>query len=160
MPTPCKNKCGDSMSSFSERKLAPSSSSCWAVVLHRTGSHPLICRVEAMGSRRTLQSTVWETTTISNVQVCAVRIGYLLSKEVMVAVIHEFSALKVLTGSFGVWMLQNRPGAGGGVRYTITERIPIFLRGFPPPTRFALPAARGKTSLNARDWWKGKELFI
>ena len=29
-----------------------------------------------------------------------------------------------------------------------------------PPARFAMPTARGKTSLNARDWWKGKELFI
>ena len=28
------------------------------------------------------------------------------------------------------------------------------------PARSAMPAARGKTSLNARDWWKGKELFI
>ena len=45
---------------------------------------------------------------------------------------------------------------GGGYPYTITERIPLSLSGGTPhthtPTRFAMPAARGKTSLNARDW--------
>ena len=44
----------------------------------------------------------------------------------------------------------------GGSRYIITERIPSFClwRFLPPhpPARFAMPAARGKTSLNARDW--------
>ena len=50
-------------------------------------------------------------------------------------------------------VLQNRPGVGGVGQYTITERNPPFSVGvLPPPTRFALPAARGKTSLNARDW--------
>ena len=29
---------------------------------------------------------------------------------------------------------------------------PLFSRGSPPPTRFTFPTARGKTSLNARDW--------
>ena len=45
---------------------------------------------------------------------------------------------------------------GGGSRYIITEKIPPFcLWRFPPthtPARFKMPAARGKTSLNARDW--------
>ena len=40
------------------------------------------------------------------------------------------------------------------------KRTPLFLRGFLPCTRFALPDTRGKTSLNARDWWKGKELLF
>ena len=36
---------------------------------------------------------------------------------------------------------------------TITERTPPLSLGVPPtPTRFAMPATRGKTSLNARDW--------
>ena len=41
-------------------------------------------------------------------------------------------------------------------------RLSVSGGSFPPcpPARFAMPAARGKTSLNARDWWKGKELFI
>ena len=46
---------------------------------------------------------------------------------------------------------------GGAERY---KRSPLFLWGFLPYTRFALPAARGKMSLNARDWWKGKELLF
>ena len=29
---------------------------------------------------------------------------------------------------------------------------PLSLWGSPPPTRFSLPATRGKMSLNARDW--------
>ena len=29
---------------------------------------------------------------------------------------------------------------------------PLSLQGSPPPTRFALPTTREKTSLNARDW--------
>ena len=48
----------------------------------------------------------------------------------------------------------------GGGRWTIYKDHPPFLQGFLPCTRFALPATRGKTPLNARDWWKGKELFI
>ena len=41
-----------------------------------------------------------------------------------------------------------------GERYTITESTPLSLRGSspPPPTRFTLPAARGKTSISDRDW--------
>ena len=49
-----------------------------------------------------------------------------------------------------------RARSGGGSREIITERIPPFcLWGFlppRPPARFKMPAARGKTSLNARDW--------
>ena len=59
-------------------------------------------------------------------------------------------------------MLQNRPQVGGG-QWTIYyyQKDPPFLSGgSPPTTRFALPTTREKTSLNARDWWKGKELFI
>ena len=48
-------------------------------------------------------------------------------------------------------LLQNRQGWGWGSEYTIRERIPPYSLGVPPTsTRFALPAARGKTSLNAR----------
>ena len=40
----------------------------------------------------------------------------------------------------------------GGVNDNYYQKDPPLLsRGFPPPTRFTLPAARGKTSLNARD---------
>ena len=42
---------------------------------------------------------------------------------------------------------------GGGVNDILLPKgPPIVLQGFPPYTRFALPAARGKISLNARDW--------
>ena len=43
-------------------------------------------------------------------------------------------------------------GAGVGEQYTIIKRTSPFALGVPPPTRFTMPAARGKTSLNARDW--------
>ena len=42
-------------------------------------------------------------------------------------------------------------GDGGEQYTTIAERTPLFSPGV-PPTRFALPATRGKTSLNTRDW--------
>ena len=55
----------------------------------------------------------------------------------------------------------------GGGWFTIYyyRKDPPFLslwRSCPPrtPARFTMPAARGKTSFNARDWWKGKKLFI
>ena len=55
-------------------------------------------------------------------------------------------------------------GWGWGEGFTIYyygRDTPFLFLGVPPkPTRFAMPAARRKTSLNARDWWKGKELFI
>ena len=49
-------------------------------------------------------------------------------------------------------LLQNRLGQGEGGQYTIMERTPVFSLGVPPPTRFTLPATRGNTSLNAKDW--------
>ena len=54
-------------------------------------------------------------------------------------------------------MLQNRPG--WGVLNDIKDP-PFFSGGFLPHTRFTLPAAKGKTSLNARDWGRGKELLF
>ena len=56
-------------------------------------------------------------------------------------------------------------GRGGSftINYYRKDSAFLFLEvpsPTPPPARFAMPAARGRTSLNARDWWKGKELFI
>ena len=51
-------------------------------------------------------------------------------------------------------MLQNRPGAGVN-NILLRKGSPLSVSlGTPPhtPTRFTLLAARGKTSLNARDW--------
>ena len=89
------------------------------------------------------------------------------------------SRLMVLLGSFGQFGIRARSGVqllvlgllrgtGSGLRAsvlvteqtgrkdeqcTITERTPPLSLGVPPtPTRFAMPATRGKTSLNARDW--------
>ena len=45
----------------------------------------------------------------------------------------------------------------GAERY---KRPLLFLQGFFPRARFTLPAVRGKTSLNARDGGKGKELLF
>ena len=63
----------------------------------------------------------------------------------------------VLKYSFGV--LNNAvvtEQVGGGSQYIITERIPPFCLWRSPhthiPARFEMPAARGKTSLNTRDW--------
>ena len=60
-------------------------------------------------------------------------------------------------------LLQTDEGWGGSSQYAITKRTPLSLSGGAPPhtpTRFAMPATRGKTSLNARDWRKGKKLLI
>ena len=50
-------------------------------------------------------------------------------------------------------------GRGGGGSFTINyyrkDSAFLFLEvpsPTPPPARFAMPAARGRTSLNARDW--------
>lgn len=51
-----------------------------------------------------------------------------------------------------VQVLQNRP-RGGGVNDILLLKGPsLYLQGFPPNTKLTLPAAREKTSLNARDW--------
>ena len=60
-----------------------------------------------------------------------------------------FPSLSKPLGKLGV--LQNRRG-GGCTIYYYGKDPPFFLWGSPPPTRFPLPAARGKTSLHARDW--------
>ena len=55
--------------------------------------------------------------------------------------------------------------AGGGwfmINY-YGKDSPLRLWSFAPQhtlARFEMSASRGKTSLNARDWWKGKKLFI
>ena len=59
-------------------------------------------------------------------------------------------------------LLQNRQGVHN---ILLWEGSPFLALGSPPPatqtpTRFAMPATIGKTSLHARDWWKGKKLFI
>ena len=44
---------------------------------------------------------------------------------------------------------------GGFTIYYYGKDSPFVSLGFPPPhtpARFEMPAARGKTSLNARDW--------
>ena len=41
---------------------------------------------------------------------------------------------------------------GGMNDILLPKGPPLFLQGFPPPTRFTLPITRGKTSLNVRDW--------
>ena len=53
-------------------------------------------------------------------------------------------------------MLQDRPWRG----VNDIQGPPSFSGGSSPHMRFALPAARGKMSLNARDWWKGKVLLF
>ena len=60
--------------------------------------------------------------------------------------------------SMSVIMLQNRHW--GWTIYYYRMRLPLCSRCPPPGTRFTFPAARKKTSLNARDWWKGKGLFF
>ena len=48
------------------------------------------------------------------------------------------------------WVLVTEQTGEGGLNDI--KDPPFFLQGFLPCTRFTLPAARGKMSLNARDW--------
>ena len=78
----------------------------------------------------------------------------------------NISKLRISTN---FWRADERNKTEGTITQNVTEQAgwgvnnikdpPFFSGASSPHTRFALPAARRKTSLNARDWWKGKELF-
>ena len=74
----------------------------------------------------------------------------------------KYTFNKYLLPSLLMWLCYRTDGgAGAGVDNIPLWKGPSFpLWGSPQPTRFTLPTAREKTSLNARDWRKGKELFI